>query len=103
MELILPLALSQLTTGTGCLTGAVIIRYLTRWAMLDSDQDLADILHKRSKELEKHIACQALKHFDKLYTLLLGIKGVGDVIASTLLYEIYDLTRFVSQVRLLHR
>jgi transposase len=66
------------------------------WVMLDSDQDLADILHTCSKELEKHIACQALKHFDKQYTLLLGIKGVGDVIASTLLYEIYDLTRFNS-------
>jgi len=64
--------------------------------MFDSDQDLADIIHESSKKLEKRIAQQAVKHFDKQYRLLLGIKGVGDVIASTLLYEIYDLSRFDS-------
>jgi transposase len=66
------------------------------WIMLDSDQEIADRLHEHITELEKRIAQQACKHFKRHYILLKDIKGIGDVIASTLLYEIYDITRFDS-------
>jgi transposase len=66
------------------------------WTMLDSDQILADVIHQRIKLLDEHIAHQAHKHFGKRYTLLMNTFGVGPVIASTLLYEIYDIKRFKS-------
>lgn len=66
------------------------------WAMLDSDHALSDVIHQQIKTLDAHISHQAHKHFGERYTLLMNTFGVGPVIASTLLYEIYDVTRFKS-------
>ena len=66
------------------------------WHMLDNDQEIANTLKKHIDGLEKHIASQAQKHFKMQYLLLKDIGGLGNVIASTLLYEIYDISRFKS-------
>jgi transposase len=70
------------------------------WVMFDSDQEIADTLKEHIDKLEKRIVNQAQKHFTEQYFLLKGIGGLGNVIASTLLYEIYDITRFKSVQKL---
>jgi len=66
------------------------------WIMFDTDQEIADTLHEHINKLEKRIVSQVQKHFKRQYLLLKDIGGVGTVIASTLLYEIYDIARFKS-------
>jgi transposase len=66
------------------------------WVMFDADQEIAETLKEHIDKLEKRIVSQVQKHFKMQYLLLKEIGGLGNVIASTLLYEIYDIARFSS-------
>jgi transposase len=61
-----------------------------------ADLDLIDALDPIIKKLEQQIDRQALYHDPKAYTILLGVPGLGQMLALTILYEIRSVSRFAS-------
>ncbi|MBI5188888.1 MAG: IS110 family transposase [Nitrospirae bacterium] len=51
-----------------------------------------DILSNQIKTIEKEILQRAKQ--EKVFHLLKGIPGVGDILALTILYEVGDINRF---------
>ncbi len=64
------------------------------WLSMDTDTEIAKLLKQKIKLIEKEIEIRATKDFEKEYKLLRSIRGIGPVIAGTLVYEIQDLERF---------
>jgi transposase len=53
-----------------------------------------DFLNEKIDNLEKYIVSRMNQLFFKNFTLLKSIKGIGDIIAQTILLEIDDINRF---------
>jgi len=62
--------------------------------MVEADLTLIDQYDPLIKELERQILALAKGHDPTSLYLLKSIRGVGDVLALTMLYEIHDIRRF---------
>ena len=62
----------------------------------ECDLDLTEALDPMISRLETHILAKAKDHDPKSFETLLGIPGVGDILALTILYEIHKIDRFKS-------
>lgn len=65
--------------------------------MVEADLTLIDHYDPLIKELDRQILSLAKGHDPTSLHLLKSIKGVGDVLALTMLYEIHDISRFPSR------
>ncbi len=65
-------------------------------ANINLDLNLVEHYDKELRQIEKQVENHAIKHFYREYHLLKSIKGVGKILALTILYEIGDIQRFDS-------
>lgn len=65
--------------------------------IVQTDLELIDHYDPIIKELDRQILALAKGHDPISLQLLKSIKGVGDVLALTMLYEIHDIARFPSR------
>jgi len=65
--------------------------------MVQADLQLIDHYDPLIKQLDRQILALAKGHDATSLHLLKSIKGVGDVLALTMLYEIHDIGRFASR------
>lgn len=65
--------------------------------MVEADLTLVDHYDPLIKELDRQILKLAKGHDPSSLHLLQSIRGVGDVLALTMLYEIHDISRFPSR------
>lgn len=65
--------------------------------MIEADLTLIDYYDPLIKELDRQILNLAKGHGPLSLHLLQSIRGVGDVLALTMLYEIHDIHRFPSR------
>jgi transposase len=65
--------------------------------MIETDLTLIDHYDPIVKSLDRQILALAKGHDPVSLHLLKSIKGVGDVLALTMLYEIHDIARFPSR------
>jgi transposase len=63
------------------------------------DIDLIDYIEQQLPKLEYHIQKQAKHHDYQSFTLLRSIKGLGDTLALTILYEMHNVERFETAQR----
>lgn len=63
---------------------------------VDLDLSLIDFYEHELKKIESYIEQNAQMHNHRDYVLLRSIKGVGRILALTILYEIGDIERFPS-------
>lgn len=59
-----------------------------------SDMDVMDSLDPIIRQIELKIIRGAKHHDRKNYNLLMAVPGIGQIIALTILYEIYHISRF---------
>lgn len=66
---------------------------------MDIDVDLIDYIDQQLPKLEYHILKQAKHHDYHSLMLLQSIKGVGDILGLTILYEMHNVERFETAQR----